>query len=825
MTNASDDIVIVLRADDGQFVKATAEAGEALQRLGTSAGQANGRLGEARAGTKLTRQEVLALNYTLSDVASSLASGASPFTILMQQGGQVRDAFGGFGSFFSKVAGALTVGRVALGGAAAAAGVLFQTFAAGYKDTQEMNRALVLSGNAAGLTADRFHALVLEVENLAQVGAESARSAVIELVRTGQYGPQTIQAAATAVAALAKATGRSEADVVKSFSGMQQSVARWAAEHNRSMNYITGAQYQYIRSLEAQGRTEEAQLYNFDLLNRYSKKAVENLGYVESAWDGIARATQNAWDWMKRIGREETNGERLAKLQTELQERLQRGPGLNKAGFERVNEVYREQIERLRELQSLANRSATAEAASAAQAKREIEESSRQHVDTVLGLERARFERGQAIADLARERERAVTAEAYRRLEITATQFIGREIARERAALKAKEELVANEIALERRRPVESRQDAIAQQARLVDLETKRLGIQKERVALDARVAAGEFKAPERRSDALGEFIDDALNAQRRRDEQRAQQGSQFILQLQEQTQTIDANLIADTKTRGQAIIAIERAQLSARLGLLQLQGQERAEAEGAVAAYTLARERQLTEELRPEWQRRLDEYANVAQLHATTWDRINTQILESSEDMWVELQATGRLSARSLVQMINAELARLTFRQQLAPLIGQGLNVFGGFLGGLFGGSSTTVGTMANAGGASAVGMSIHTGGVVGQGGGIGRMVDPAMFATAPRYHRGGLAANEVPAVLLKGEEVLTEWDPRHRRNGGMQAGTVINQVNNYHVPSGMSPAAYAGALQSVQDRARQDAVADAQRPGRGLYRAVQRA
>lgn len=43
----------------------------------------------------LTRQQALTLTYTFNDVAASLASGASPFTILLQQGGQVTQAFGG----------------------------------------------------------------------------------------------------------------------------------------------------------------------------------------------------------------------------------------------------------------------------------------------------------------------------------------------------------------------------------------------------------------------------------------------------------------------------------------------------------------------------------------------------------------------------------------------------------------------------------------------------------------------------------------------------------------------------------------------------------
>jgi tape measure domain-containing protein len=68
------------------------------------------------------------------------------------------------------------------------------------------------------------------------------------------------------------------------------------------------------------------------------------------------------------------------------------------------------------------------------------------------------------------------------------------------------------------------------------------------------------------------------------------------------------------------------------------------------------------------------------------------------------------------------------------------------------------------------------HTGGIVGSsaigGGNMRKSVSPAIFAGAMRYHTGGVAGlrpDEVPAVLRKGEEVLTEADPRHRMNGGM--------------------------------------------------------
>lgn len=78
------------------------------------------------------------------------------------------------------------------------------------------------------------------------------------------------------------------------------------------------------------------------------------------------------------------------------------------------------------------------------------------------------------------------------------------------------------------------------------------------------------------------------------------------------------------------------------------------------------------------------------------------------------------------------------------------------------------------------------HTGGPVNSGGGM-RTVGPWDFVGAMRYHGGGiagLAPDEVPAILLRNEEVLTEDDPRHRANGGLGGGGGSFKVINVFDP-----------------------------------------
>jgi len=99
-----------------------------------------------------------------------------------------------------------------------------------------------------------------------------------------------------------------------------------------------------------------------------------------------------------------------------------------------------------------------------------------------------------------------------------------------------------------------------------------------------------------------------------------------------------------------------------------------------------------------------------------------------------------GKLDFRDLVTSMIADLARLAARRFiLGPLAGLLSGVLGG-AGGMF---------------ASV----LHAGGMVGTSG-PGRMVPALAFANAPRMHSGGwvgLKPDEVPAILQRGERVLS--------------------------------------------------------------------
>lgn len=83
------------------------------------------------------------------------------------------------------------------------------------------------------------------------------------------------------------------------------------------------------------------------------------------------------------------------------------------------------------------------------------------------------------------------------------------------------------------------------------------------------------------------------------------------------------------------------------------------------------------------------------------------------------------------------------------------------------------------------------HTGGITGRNNAVRSNVPAALFAGAQRFHTGGvipgLKPNEVPIIAERGEEMLTEDNPRHINNVGTSSNAstpqnimVINQVDS---------------------------------------------
>ncbi|WP_323006534.1 phage tail tape measure C-terminal domain-containing protein [Pseudorhodobacter sp.] len=136
----------------------------------------------------------------------------------------------------------------------------------------------------------------------------------------------------------------------------------------------------------------------------------------------------------------------------------------------------------------------------------------------------------------------------------------------------------------------------------------------------------------------------------------------------------------------------------------------------------------------------------------------------QGAENAIGEFVKTGKLDFRSLVTSLLADLAKLAARKFI---LGPIANALGGALGGL-GGIFAGV---------------FHSGGMVG-GSAPSRMVPAMAFANAPRMHDGGwagLKSDEVPAILQRGERVLSRRETRGYGGGGVTVNINARDVESF--------------------------------------------
>lgn len=159
-----------------------------------------------------------------------------------------------------------------------------------------------------------------------------------------------------------------------------------------------------------------------------------------------------------------------------------------------------------------------------------------------------------------------------------------------------------------------------------------------------------------------------------------------------------------------------------------------------------------------------LGEYAQRARDIAGDIGNSLVGAFQSAENAIGEFVKTGKLDFRSLVTSLLADLAKLAARRFILGPIANALSGALGSMGGIFAGV-------------------FHSGGMVGSAA-AGRMVPAMAFASAPRMHNGGwagLKSDEVPAILQRGERVLSRKETKGYGSGGVVVNINARDVESF--------------------------------------------
>ncbi|NMY40563.1 hypothetical protein HBN76_04525 [Pseudomonas sp. WS 5013] len=263
------------------------------------------------------KQAMAQLPMQITDITTSLASGMPVWMVAIQQGGQLRDSFGGVGNAGRALVSTLNPLTVAIGAVVVAMGTLLLAYQQGSQESFEYNKAITLTGNVAGTSAEQLANMAREIDGVSGTQRQAA-AALAEVTQAGKFTAAQIQEIATTAVVMENAIGKSVSETVGEFKRLAEEPAEASAELNKQYNYLTAAVYEQIQALEDQGNEAAAAQLAFEsLASAMQSRAAEitgNLGLIERAWKGIKGAAAEAWDEMLSVGREQTLEEQLAAL-------------------------------------------------------------------------------------------------------------------------------------------------------------------------------------------------------------------------------------------------------------------------------------------------------------------------------------------------------------------------------------------------------------------------------------------------------------------------------------------------------------------------------
>lgn len=336
---AVGDLVVNLDVNSTKFNEQITHVKRQFRQTGDAANDTELRIRQA-----FSRQEIAAKKAGLSvgqysnamrmlpaqftDIATQLAGGQSPWLIMLQQGGQVKDSFGGIIPTFRALMGAISPLMVGVGALSVATGALFYSWYQGSSTLSDFNKTLVLSGNSAGLTADRMLVLARNGQSAGLTFSQTSE-ALTELVNAGVRAGANFDAMSQSVSRFTEASGVPVDKVAAAFGKLTNDPTSGLIAMAQQFHNVTAEQIAYVAQLQRAGDEAAALQAANDAatsgFNEQTKSLRDNMGTIESAADSLKRAFKSMWDAALDVGRPDTAQEMVSKAE---------------AAFKRADEVW-----------------------------------------------------------------------------------------------------------------------------------------------------------------------------------------------------------------------------------------------------------------------------------------------------------------------------------------------------------------------------------------------------------------------------------------------------------------------------------------------------
>lgn len=255
----------------------------------------------------------------MTDIIVSLQGGQAPLTVLLQQGGQLKDMFGGIVPAARALGGAFMglINPYTLTIAAVAA--LAYAYKSGHEEAVKYSRALIMTGNFAGTTAGQMADMAARMKEINGSQGASAE-ALATLASTGAVAGADLEKFGTVAVDAQRVLGQSVEDTAKQFAALGKDPLTALRAMGDQYGFVTTETYLAVRAAQVQGRTIDAariaqNAYAEGITNQ-KDKVYAVLSWWERGWINISKATKGAWDDVVNFasGREAGPEQKLAML-------------------------------------------------------------------------------------------------------------------------------------------------------------------------------------------------------------------------------------------------------------------------------------------------------------------------------------------------------------------------------------------------------------------------------------------------------------------------------------------------------------------------------
>lgn len=265
---------------------------EALSRQEAAARRAGISVGQYSAAMRT-------LPAQFTDIATQLAGGQSPFLILLQQGGQIKDQFGGvqgaltgIGEYIRSMAGMINPTTIALAGLVGTIGLLA---AAAYSSSQQFDqvaRSVIMMGGAGFSSMQKLNEAAEEVAGKTNTSISSTVDTLVTLNDTGKYTASQMKQIATSITLMGKA-GSDTKTAMSDFGKIVSDPVKGLASLNEQYGFVDEAMMKHIIQLRKQ-KGEQAAVN--EAINLFAGVMAKRAEETNRATDNIGQS----WQWLKK---------------------------------------------------------------------------------------------------------------------------------------------------------------------------------------------------------------------------------------------------------------------------------------------------------------------------------------------------------------------------------------------------------------------------------------------------------------------------------------------------------------------------------------------